>query len=265
MDSKRGTKKIGRPKKIEGDVKAGKKKKPVAKRMTKRERQKLYTEKCPNKARKRVNTTIASINDKPAHGDLYGKWVAGKEAAIRAAVRNGYRDSDIQRLIGCSSSTFYTLKGKFQEFYNLLVVGRELADLEVEDALFRRVIGETWEERNVVTAIDSATGQPVVKEIRTGTRRLHPDAVAALNWLYNRKSESWKKDRKESDKPNESGNTMTIEDVLSAVKDSIGSINANDYSGIDVGYKKSKLEHIHSETIKSAEDLPIKPVKKKSE
>lgn len=188
----------------------------------------------------KLSVSAIGNGNKLSSKKLYVKWIEGKESQLKAACRNSYKDEDLARIIGCSVATLYRIKKVSKEVRAFFAVSREEADLLVEDALYKSVMGYIIEERTVSTSTDKDGNQ--TETVRTVTKHFQGSTTAQMFWLTNRKSDSWKRDRKESDKPNESGNTMTIEDVLAAVADSIGTHSANDYSGIEVAYKKSKLD-----------------------
>ena len=87
------------------------------------------------------------MTDKPASRksgrpaeNVYDKWIKGKETIIATACRNGATVDDLCRIIGCGKTTFHYLKKINTEFYELLKNNKEVADLEVENALFKETV-----------------------------------------------------------------------------------------------------------------------------
>lgn len=132
------------------------------------------------------------------------KWDDVKEKLILVEgwARDGLTDEQIANNLGISIQTFYTYKKDHVEFSESLKRGKEVADYEVENALFKRATGykyiETTKERN-------AKGQLVVtKEV---TKEVAPDSTAMIFWLKNRKPKQWR-DKQQTE--NEDGNNITI-------------------------------------------------------
>ena len=60
---------------------------------------------------------------------------------IEAWKRDGLTDEQIFKNLGISRDTFYKYKEKYADFSDALKKGKEVADIEVENALFKRAIG----------------------------------------------------------------------------------------------------------------------------
>ena len=97
--------------------------------------------------------------------------------------RDGLTDEQIMKNMGIQSkSTFYGYKKDYPNFSNALKKGKEIADYEVENALFKRALGYTYEEK---TFEDGVLRKVVVKEVA-------PDTTAQIYWLKNRKPDKWR-------------------------------------------------------------------------
>ena len=90
---------------------------------------------------------------------------------IEAWKRDGLTDEQIAKNLGIAYSTFREYKNKYSAFSAVLKKGKEVADIEVENALFKRAIGYKYKE--------------VIKE-------MPGDVGAQIFWLKNRKSSKWK-------------------------------------------------------------------------
>lgn len=122
---------------------------------------------------------------------------------IEAWKRDGLTDEQICKNLGIVKDTFYKYKEKYTDFSDALKKGKEVADIEVENALFKRAIGYTYKE--VTKEVKDIDGKKstFIKEV---TKVVHGDVAAQIFWLKNRKSNNWK-DKRE----NENDDTKLIE------------------------------------------------------
>lgn len=108
---------------------------------------------------------------------------------IEAWKRDGLTDEQIFKNLGISRDTFYKYKEKYSDFSDALKKGKEVADIEVENALFKRAIGYKYKE--VIKEVKEVDGKKstYVKEV---IKEMPGDVVAQIFWLKNRKSSKWK-------------------------------------------------------------------------
>ena len=108
---------------------------------------------------------------------------------IEAWKRDGLTDEQIFKNLGISRDTFYKYKEKYSEFSDALKKGKEVADIEVENALFKRAIGYKYKE--VIKEVKDIDGKKTtyVKEV---IKEMPGDVGAQIFWLKNRKSSKWK-------------------------------------------------------------------------
>ena len=118
---------------------------------------------------------------------MRSKWedVRSKFNLIEGWCREGLLEKQIANNLGVSVSTFEEYKKKHPELSELLRRNKEVADFEVENALFKRctgfdVVEETWEE-GVLT-----------KKVK---KHVAPDPTAIIFWLKNRKPAQWRDKR----------------------------------------------------------------------
>ena len=57
---------------------------------------------------------------------------------IEAWKRDGLTDEQIFKNLGISKNAFYVYRNKYSDFNDALKKGKEVADIEVENALFKR-------------------------------------------------------------------------------------------------------------------------------
>lgn len=117
--------------------------------------------------------------------------------------RNGATDKDIYEKLGVSSSLFYEWKNDKVELVEALKRGKEIVDLEVENALFKRAIGYKFTEvtKELVIAKDKHDepikdeNGAVIKELKITKeveKEIAPDTTAQIFWLKNRKPKEWR-------------------------------------------------------------------------
>lgn len=108
---------------------------------------------------------------------------------IEAWKRDGLTDEQIFKNLGIGRDSFYRYKEKYSEFSDALKKGKEVADIEVENALFKRAIGYKYKE--VIKEVKEIDGKKstYVKEV---IKEMPGDVAAQIFWLKNRKSSKWK-------------------------------------------------------------------------
>ena len=119
----------------------------------------------------------------------YETEVKPRLVEIEAWKRDGLTDEQIFKNLGISRDTFYKYKEKYTDFSDALKKGKEVADIEVENALFKRAIGYKYKE--VIKEVKEIDGKKstYVKEV---IKEMPGDVGAQIFWLKNRKSSKWK-------------------------------------------------------------------------
>ena len=117
---------------------------------------------------------------------------------LEAWARDGLTDEQIAHNMGINVASLYNYKNKYLEIFNALKKGKEVVDIEVENALKKNATGFTYVEQVVSTEREviydngkrvKEISKPVVIEI---TRYKQPETIAQIFWLKNRKSDKWK-------------------------------------------------------------------------
>lgn len=117
----------------------------------------------------------------------YHKWIEGDGLIkLEAWARDGLTDEQIASNIGVNRGTLYTWMNQHPIIRNALKKGKEVVDIQVENALLRRALGTTVEE--VVTEVDS-NGK---KHKKVTKKEIPPDTTAQIYWLKNRRRDKWK-------------------------------------------------------------------------
>lgn len=108
---------------------------------------------------------------------------------IEAWKRDGLTNEQIMKNLGIGRDSFYRYKDKYSEFSDALKKGKEVADIEVENALFKRAIGYKYKE--VIKEVKEIDGKKTtyIKEV---IKEMPGDVGAQIFWLKNRKSSKWK-------------------------------------------------------------------------
>lgn len=127
--------------------------------------------------------------------------------------RQGLTNEQIANNMGINVSTLYDYINKFNEISNAIKKGKEVVDFEVENALLKRALGYSYEEK---TFEDGVLKKVVVKEVQ-------PDTTAQIFWLKNRMTRQWR-DKVEVETNKEQ--LEKVEELLSKIKE-----EANDNNG----------------------------------
>lgn len=126
----------------------------------------------------------------------YHSHVELKLLLIEAWARDGTIEEDIAKKLGVAYSTFRTYKERYSALSAALKRGQEVADVEVENALFKRAVGYQYDEvtREVGTVQDPETGELVKAMVVTKrvTKEVQPDVTAQIFWLKNRRPDKWR-------------------------------------------------------------------------
>lgn len=118
--------------------------------------------------------------------------------------RDGLTDEQISHNIGIAVGTLYDWKKRFPEISEALKKGKEVVDIQVENAMLKRALGYEYQEQRLEKS--DKDGVKVVQTIK----HIPADTTAQIFWLKNRRPDRWR------DKPEDSGpKDETVEDDLS--------------------------------------------------
>ncbi len=135
----------------------------------------------------------------------YQEWLtADGLLLLEAWARDGLNDEQIAHNCGINAATLYDWKKKYPKISKALKKGKEVVDIEVENALYKRATGYTALEETKELVGDEMMTTKVVK------KHIAPDVGAAAFWLKNRKPNEWR------DKREVSGGTETEDDPITA-------------------------------------------------
>lgn len=105
--------------------------------------------------------------------------------------RDGLTDEQIAHNMGITAKTLYVWKSAYGEICEALKKGKEIVDIQVENALLKRALGYEYMEERV--EISEKDGRKVIQTTKTAL----PDTTALIFWLKNRRPDAWR------DKPQE--------------------------------------------------------------
>ncbi len=117
------------------------------------------------------------------------KYKAEFSRMAKKACELGATDKDLAAMFDCSEQTINAWKKAHPDFLESLK-GKDVADAQVEQALFKRAVGYSHHEDKIL----SNSQDPLDPVIVPTTKNYAPDTAACIAWLANRKPDKWKKD-----------------------------------------------------------------------
>lgn len=117
-----------------------------------------------------------------ARKSKYDTHVKPYLAEIQGWAMSGLTDEQIADNLGVAASTLYEYKKKYPEFSEALKKGKDIADAQVVNALFKLATGFSYSEETI-TAIG---------EVVSVQRYSKPNTTAAIFWLKNRQPDKWR-------------------------------------------------------------------------
>lgn len=118
----------------------------------------------------------------------YQEWLEPESLLlVEAWARDGLTDEQISANMGIATSTFYEWKKTYPEFSESLKKGKEIVDIQVENALLKRALGYKYTE--TTSEVGENGEMRVTKQV---TKEVVPDTTAQIFWLKNRKPTLWR-------------------------------------------------------------------------
>lgn len=93
-------------------------------------------------------------------------------------------DKEMADFFEVSESTFYLWKTKEPEFSEALKRGKEIADAQVANSLYKRAMGFKCKDTDIRVIDGKIVQTPIIKHYP-------PDPVSAIFWLKNRQPDKW--------------------------------------------------------------------------
>ena len=117
----------------------------------------------------------------------YEKWLEPESLVLLEGwARDGLTDEQIANNMGVRRETLYDWKKKHPNISNALKKGKEVVDIQVENALLKRALGYEYTEEKV--EISEKDGRKVTQTVK----HVAPDTTAQIFWLKNRRPEKWR-------------------------------------------------------------------------
>lgn len=131
---------------------------------------------------------------------LYQQWLTEESLLrIKAWARDGLTNEQIAHNMGITVKTLYEWSNKYSDFSDALKKGKEVVDIEVENALYKKALGynasiqKTFKVKEVIYNEDGKRVKEIEK-LEVGYDEVHipADTTAQIFWLKNRKPEMWR-------------------------------------------------------------------------
>lgn len=115
---------------------------------------------------------------------------------IKGWCRDGYTDKQICEALTISQETFCKYKRLKPELAEALKINKQIADLTVENSLYKRAIGckvtEIIEDAEYIIGPDGTPRPTGRVKRRKIVKELPPDATSGIFWSKNRNPEKWR-------------------------------------------------------------------------
>lgn len=119
----------------------------------------------------------------------YHEWLEPDNLLLlQAWARDGLTDEQIAKNMDISTSTLYNWKKAHLEILEALKRGKDVVDIEVENALLKRALGYEYIEYSEEHSDDGI-------KIKKTTKQVVPDTTAQIFWLKNRRPDLWRDKR----------------------------------------------------------------------
>lgn len=116
---------------------------------------------------------------------------------LQAWARDGLNDEQIAHNMGIATSTLYEWKNAYKEIAEALKRGKEVTDIEVENAVNKSAKGFFVKTKRVVMkkVVTYKDGKRLKEETEPvlveETNYIKPDTTAQIFWLKHRKEPQW--------------------------------------------------------------------------
>jgi len=123
----------------------------------------------------------------------YEKWITEEGLVLLEGwARNGLTDEQIAHNVGVSRSTLNDWKKKYPDISDALKKGKEVVDLQVENALLKRALGYAYEEVTEESQWNEKAKRYELVVTKRVKKRQAPDTTAQIFWLKNRRPDKWR-------------------------------------------------------------------------
>ena len=144
----------------------------------------------------------------------YEKWLQHDNLLLLESwARDGLTDETIAKNMGVGLTTLYRWKAEHREIWEALKRGKEVIDVEVENALLKSALG--YQDIEVEITTDS-NGNQIKKE---KIKNIPPNTTALIFWLKNRQPKKWRDKQEVEVSKSMDDSIKEIEDYLSEKED----------------------------------------------
>lgn len=138
--------------------------------------------------------------DGPGRPCKYFSHVEPYLEQIAAWCRDGATLEDIAKNLDIAISSLCEYKNKYTELTEALKTTKDIADIKVENSLYKRANGYEYTEVTEEPLWNPITGEPVldkegnqvIRVTKRVTKQVVPDTTAQIFWLKNRKPKEWR-------------------------------------------------------------------------
>jgi len=123
----------------------------------------------------------------------YDEWLTPDGLLqLEAWARDGLTYEQIASNCGIALSTLKDWRKRFSAISTALKKGKAVVDIMVENALYKRAMGYTYEEKTYERKQINEEGDMGMVLAKTVTKEVLPDVTAQIFWLKNRKPAEWR-------------------------------------------------------------------------
>lgn len=129
----------------------------------------------------------------------YEEWLTD-DGLLRISgwARDGLTYQQIADNMHINVTTLRDWRKAYPSIDSALKESADIADRHVENALYKRALGYTYDEVTQELHYNKETGEEQFVETRRVTKQVLPDVTAQIYWLKNRKPKDWR-DKREDD------------------------------------------------------------------
>lgn len=129
----------------------------------------------------------------------YEEWLTD-DGLLRISgwARDGLTYQQIADNMRINVTTLRDWRKAYPSIDSALKESADIADRHVENALYKRALGYTYDEVTQELRLNKETGEERFVETRRVTKQVLPDVTAQIYWLKNRKPKEWR-DKREDD------------------------------------------------------------------
>ena len=143
----------------------------------------------------------------------YKYWLTSEGLTLLEGwARDGLTDEQLAQKIGINPATLYDWKNKFNKISEALKKGKEVVDIQVENALLKRALGYDYQEQRIEKS--EKDGTKIIQTIK----HVPADTAAQIFWLKNRRPDKW---RDKPEVPGDSDGLKRAKELLEGISSAI--------------------------------------------